>query len=486
MANEKRRLLEQLQSHDKLGSYPFHMPGHKRRMEFPNPFSIDITEIDGFDNLHHPEGILRDSMEWAARVYGSFKTFYLVNGSSGGILSAIHSVTGPGDTIIMGRNCHRSAYHGVILNQLRIHYVYPQIVTPLGIQGGILPDDVERALVDCPEAKAVLLVSPTYDGVVSDIAAIAEIVHQRGKLLIVDEAHGAHFPFGQMFPKSALACGADLVIQSLHKTLPALTQTALLHVGEGYRDVGRLMKYLSMFQTSSPSYVLMASAESCILDMEANGQEWMESFYGKLTQFRNKAEQFRHLRILGKEMTGKFGIYDVDLSKLVISLRNCAERKENGMVERVSGGVFCDRLRREAGLELEMCGADYVVALTSCMDSEEGFSRLFHALWEADRQMLDWSQSEGRMDYGYGILPQIAMKLSDAFSRSGDICRIEDSAGFISAEFIYLYPPGIPIVAPGERITREIVDQVTYYRTLGLPVQGMEDSNAECIKVMES
>ena len=233
---EDQLLINRLKTYASGPFYPFHMPGHKRlvcleteknagmgAMDFPNPFLMDITEIEGFDNLHHAQGILRRSMEWAANIYGSRKTWYLINGSTCGILAAVCGCTRPGGRILMSRNCHKSAYHAAYLNQLDISYVYPQRIPGLGIQGGILPEDVEKALKGQRDIQAVLIVSPTYDGVVSDVEKIAETVHRAGLPLIVDEAHGAHFHFGAIFPDSALDCGADVVIQSVHKTLPSLT-----------------------------------------------------------------------------------------------------------------------------------------------------------------------------------------------------------------------------------------------------------------------
>ena len=235
-------LIERLKKYRRLDMYPFHMPGHKRaegiKLSFPDPFSVDITEIDGFDNLHHPEGILKDSMEWASSLYGSDRTWYLVNGSTCGLLSAISAAVSHGGKILVSRNCHKAVYHGIYLNHLEAVYVYPQPVPGLGIQGGILPEDVENALKNDPDIQAVLIVSPTYDGIVSDVEAIAKIVHKAGLPLIVDEAHGAHFAYGDAFPKSALELGADAVIQSVHKTLPSLTQTALLHVKNNRPDGG--------------------------------------------------------------------------------------------------------------------------------------------------------------------------------------------------------------------------------------------------------
>ena len=187
---EKDLLLKRLKSYGEGEWYPFHMPGHKRRVagtimeEAGNLFGMDITEIEGFDNLHHAEGILKASMEWAASVYGSGRTYYLVNGSSGGILSGISAVVRPGDGILVARNCHKSVYHGVILNRLNVHYVYPQIIPEMGIQGGILPEDVEKSLADHRDIRAVVIVSPTYDGVVSDVERIAQVVHRDRKSVV--------------------------------------------------------------------------------------------------------------------------------------------------------------------------------------------------------------------------------------------------------------------------------------------------------------
>jgi len=284
------KLIDRLKEYGKSDFYAFHMPGHKRQEElgitlFPNPFSVDITEIDGFDNLHHPEGILKESMERAAAVYGADRTYYLVNGSTCGILAAISSAVSDGKKLLMARNSHKSAYHAAMLNRMETEYIYPEIIEESGIQGGIEPGELRRILEADKENRigAVFLTSPTYEGIVSDIKSLAEIVHERGIPLIVDEAHGAHFAFyegegenrqtGRLFPRSALHCGADLVIQSIHKTLPSLTQTAVLHLKEGIADRERLEFYLRIYQSSSPSYVMMASIDNCIEYMAGEGRK---------------------------------------------------------------------------------------------------------------------------------------------------------------------------------------------------------------------
>lgn len=508
-------LVTRLRNYGKSDQVPCHMPGHKRNQEswltfdFPNPFSIDITEIDGFDNLHHPEGILKESMEWASEVYGSDKTWYLVNGSTCGILSSICGTVRPGGRILMSRNCHKSAYHGVILMDAKVSYIYPQIIEDMGIQGGILPEDVENSLDRYPDTEAVLIVSPTYDGIVSDVEKIAKIVHAHGIPLIVDEAHGAHFSFGNgVFPKSAIQCGADLVIQSVHKTLPSFTQTALLHGQKGRIDIDRVERYLQMFQTSSPSYIFMAGIEQCIYEMSQNGKDAMAQFWKRLMLLRKRLKNLKVLRILGEINSGlneysvsgnlKNGVYGIDLSKLVISCRGCRKN--------LSGEQLGDWLRRDYGIEMEMCGADYAVAILTYMDSQENLDRLADALLEIDENMeknrLAEEASESSVEMvrekAFATIgnpeenncwiweqPDIRKKPSEAANLPSESLLLEQCAGRISAEFIYLYPPGIPIVTPGECITKMILNQIFYYKELGLPVQGMADKSCMKLRVLK-
>ena len=392
---QEELLINRLAAYARSDMYPFHMPGHKRRTgpedsfmnscvdSFTNPFAVDITEIEGFDNLHHPEGILKDSMKWAADVYGADQTYYMINGSTGGILAAVCGSVPRGGRILVSRNCHKSVYHGICLNQLKTSYVYPQEIEGLGIQGGITAEDVDRMLNRYMDTQAVLIVCPTYDGIVSDIEAIACFVHRAGLPLIVDEAHGAHFRYDAMFPVSALDLGADVVIQSVHKTLPSLTQTALLHIkcnrpdGGCYADRERIDRYIHMVQSSSPSYVLMASIENSIYQME---QTDMAPYGKQLHKLRRRLGQMRHLRLADTGLIGQAGIRDLDISKIVVSTRGtCLYPAEDGLTG-FTGAQLDDILRREYHLEMEMCGADYVTAITTVMDSGEGLERLGDAL----------------------------------------------------------------------------------------------------------
>ncbi len=486
--NETPNLMKRLIEYGKSDFYPFHMPGHKRQcreifaLNFPNPFFIDITEIDGFDNLHHPEGILKESMEWASKIYGSDKTYYLVNGSSCGILSAISGTVSNGGTILMSRNCHKSAYHGVFLNQLKAEYIYPQLIPEFGMQGGLLPGNIEEMLMNHPEIQAVLVVSPTYDGVVSDIQAISRIVHRFQLPLIVDEAHGAHFSYGNKrdFPVSALELGADVVIQSLHKTLPSFTQTALMHIREGYVDLDRIDRYVHMYQTSSPSYVMMAGIENCIRYMSGEGSVQMDQFSKRLKGVRKRLSGMKRLRLFSEQVKGSYGVYDVDTSKIIISAKGTG----------ISGTWLDDRLRKEFHLEMEMCGPDYVTAITTLADTGAGFERLCTALLEIDSELdneLEKSESPECRDSSFPVRvgkPESLMTIAQAMDAPVYKVSISNGEGKVSAEFIYLYPPGIPIVAPGEVLNRDIIDLIIKYRELGLPVQGMKDENGGMINVV--
>lgn len=480
-------LLNNLKRYGNSDYYPFHMPGHKRRTDaefsknFPNPYSIDITEIDGFDNLHHPDGILKKSMDWAAKLYGADKTYYLINGGSCGILSAISATVSHGGTILMGRNCHKSAYHGAVLQRLRALYLYPDVISGFGLAGGISPHSVERMLTEHREIEAVLIVSPTYEGVVSDIGEIAGIVHAHGLPLVVDEAHGAHFSFGKAgdFPPSALLLGADAVIQSLHKTLPSLTQTAVMHVRAGMVDLDRFDRFASMFQSSSPSYVLLAGIEECLRYMEGRGQKELEAFGSRLKKLRECLREMDVLRLFDGIEGGK-SVWRLDASRIVISTRNST----------ISGPELLDLLRKEFHLELELCGPDYVTAITVLSDTQEGLDRLRDALLEVDKRLCGCGKrgeivdnQQNTMDFCG--LPESVMTMGQALDAPGKAVALDSCQGLVSQEFIYVYPPGIPMVVPGEVLKPELLEAIRQYKSQGLSVQGTADRKLQSVLTVD-
>ena len=507
-------LLERLTEYAGSDAYPFHMPGHKRREitdgipgGFPDPYGIDITEIDGFDNLHHAEGILKDAMDEAAAIYGTDRSWYLVNGSTCGILSAVFATTENGGKILTARNCHKAVYHAICLNRLEAEYLYPEEITEFGINGGIRAEDVRKALekdaMHCAgnsgdvrgkitKIQAVLITSPTYEGVVSDIRVIADVAHEYGIPLIVDEAHGAHLEYADQchsFPKSALEYGADIVIQSLHKTLPCFTQTAILHVKGKLVDQDRISRDLSMFQTSSPSYLFMAGTERCIRYMDGDGRNEMVRYEERLEHFMKRMEGLQVLEVLDREICGKYRtVAGWDPSKIVVSTMRA---------EDFHGEELAETLRRKYHLEMEMTAPEYVIAMTSLMDTEEGFERLGTALLEIDGALRHCVESEQQKEKGESkgkkrcetpeateskvSHPIRRMLICEAMDADTERTALQDTVGKVSAEFVYLYPPGIPIIAPGEVFTDAIVEKIMAYKAAGLLVQGPADPDADVI-----
>lgn len=462
------QLLKSLREYSDSDYLPMHMPGHKRRMgEIGDPYFIDITEIDGFDNLHHAEGILADAQRRAADLYHAEETHYLINGSTAGILAAVSGCTSFGGKLLMARNCHRSAYHAAFLKGLHVEYLYPQSTGSMGINGRILPEDVENMLRDDPDIEAVLLTSPTYDGIVSDVRRIAGCVHGYGIPLIVDEAHGAHFPFSVHFPEDSVSCGADVVIHSLHKTLPALTQTGLIHLNGTLADRERIRKYLTIYQTSSPSYVLMAGLDNCVEWVKTH-LEAFESYAGNLRRLREELRHLEYLELL--EVPG------MDETKILVSLQ------KTGWNGQKLAGV----LRQEFHIEPEMACSTYVCMITTVADTKEDLERLKEALFRIDSRFL----KEGSIKR-----PEAKALLSDEVVRTERVCTFQeaeetekewiaviDSCGRVSGDFVTVYPPGIPFLAPGERINGEVVGRLCRYGQDGLEIHGIRDGKIKTVK----
>ena len=450
--------------------YPFHMPGHKRKEHaLMDPYSMDITEIEGFDNLHEPEGILLEGKERLAELYGAKESFFLVNGSTCGLLAAISAATRRGDTVLMARNCHKAVYHAVELSELKTEYLYPSI-TKEGIQGSIHPKDVEEALQKHPEIKAVILTSPTYDGVLSDIRTIAGMVHEKNIPLIVDEAHGAHLGFSESFPASAVSEGADVVIQSFHKTLPALTQTAVLHVCSDRVNVGKIKRFMGIYQTSSPSYILMASMDACMDRMNhTTGKKMFAEFTSQLEETRQRLMKCGHIRLITLEMINSTGVYDFDRSKLLFSTVGTS----------INGTELHRRLRNEFHIEMEMEAEKYVLGIASVGDTKEGLDRLCKAIEYIDTQ-VETVQEKTEKNVSYAKMKAF-LTISQAMDAPQKRVYLEESVGKISGEFAYLYPPGIPVIVPGEQITGQFVRNMRRYMEQGLELQGLSDSSNETI-----
>ncbi len=554
---EEMWLDEALYEYSEKDYYPFHMPGHKREFcpeTLKNPYKVDITEIDGFDNLHHAEGILLEAQRRAASLYGASESWYLVNGSTAGILSAVSACTSRGGEILMARNCHKAAYHAAYLRGLKTHYLFPQADRIVGLNGGISPEDVTNMLEMHSGIQAVLITSPTYDGVVSDVKKIAEAAHAYHVPLIVDEAHGAHFPFSEAFPVSAIACGADVVIHSLHKTLPSLTQTALLHRNSERVSADKLRRFLGIYQSSSPSYLFMAGMDACLRLMQGEGRELFDEYTIRLGDCRERLAGLKNLHLFEKgEITGLGFVYDLDESKMVVSTANTS----------IDGAKLHEILLERYHLQMEMAASQYVIALTSVMDTEEGFARLEKALLEIDKELEGARGPEARQclkgskesvsgeawqylgsskesssdetrqclksskESAPGEARQCLGSSKESTSGeawqslqigrestpgkadlyfenmrdyiSGEACTaiaeavegvheeidLEGSEGRISSEYAYLYPPGIPFLVPGERISSHILDQLRVWKQQGLDIQGLSDYTLKKIHVLK-
>lgn len=469
-------MYQQLISYGTSDVYPFHMPGHKRRaLPFPNPYTIDITEIDGFDNLHHAEGLIREAEERAAELYGADRSYYLVNGSTCGLLAAICAAARRGDKVLAVRNCHKAVYHAISMQGLSAEFLYPAI-TRGDLQGQMTAAQVEEALTKHPDIAVVILTSPTYEGIVSDVAAIAACCHAHGAALIVDEAHGAHFGFGAGFPENAVRLGADAVIMSLHKTLPSFTQTALLHCNGTRIDAGRVARYLGVYETSSPSYLFMAGMDACIDLIREQGAELFAEYRRRLDAFYRDTADLTQLHVMRREDLCKEEAYDWDDSKLMI------------YAGAMGGEALHQELLGHYHLQMEMVSADYVLGMTSLMDTDEGMRRLVTALHEIDER-------NRKTDLG-GEVPEAGftarmyrenprrMQIYQALDLPYREVPFDEAVGKMAADYVYLYPPGIPLIVPGEVITEEFIQHIRECQARKLNVEGQGNLALGRIKIV--
>lgn len=473
------KLYEKLNEYGSSDYYPYHMPGHKRQLAGDMPEKViksDITEIDGFDNLHQAEGILQELQEKASALYGAEETFYLINGSTGGILSAISAVLPVGGHILMARNSHKSAYHACYLRNLTISYLYPSYLEEYDICEAICAKQVEQALEKNPDIGAVFLVSPTYEGRISNIREIARVVHKKGIPLIVDEAHGAHLGLAENFPANSCQLGADIVIHSVHKTLPAMTQTALLHVNGKLINRNQLKRFLHIYQSSSPSYILMASIDNSLEIVEKQGKELFAGFRENYCLLLEKLRACKHLRFLPLE-EGK-----QDIGKLVICSKGTS----------LSGQDIYDMLLKQYHFQMEMAAGTYCLAMFTISDGKHAYEQLAKALLEIDAgievpdNVVGETEKQKDNYVNEVAVSQIALvPLSKAWDMDWEEIPLCDAVGRAVGEFINLYPPGVPLLVPGEILQKEHYEQLTVYKKQGLTIQGVEAQAPFLIKVLK-
>ncbi len=436
-------LLEKLQAYSD-SMLPMHMPGGKRRFASDLPYHLDVTEVEGLDDLHDAKGILADMQSRASALWGAERSFVLVGGSTAGLLAAVRAV-GDGD-LLLARNCHKSVYNAACLCRKSAYYVLPT-------GGEIRPQDIRQALQTHLSVTALVITSPTYEGVISDVGEIASICHEYGVTLIVDEAHGAHLGFA--FGTSAVTLGADIVVQSLHKTLPALTQTALLHCKNAYADA--IARELAVFESSSPSYILMASADECFAFLTSDaGKQAMRDYHANLLAVRQKLQDnLVHFHLL---QTSKY-----DIGKLVILTdgTDC------------TGVRLAEILRHQYRIETEMALPDSLTAMTSVCDGTEELNRFADAVLAIDQTVKEADTPP----MPALCLPEAVHDPFDLHGMTGKSVSFAEAVGRISLDYVWAYPPGIPLLVPGERVSDTFLQTVDALQNAGITPKGMQSKN---------
>ncbi len=569
----KEYINEALEKYIEKGTYPWHMPGHKRQpIEKPDGgmclkddenggqlppnvdnisksrenfwngvYAHDFTEAKDLDDMHEPEMFIADSIAEMKKVYGTFATYMLVNGSTSGLMTAIHATCHRGDVILAARNCHKAVYNAICMLELEPEYIVPDYVDmrwrcgvnqngeqPItdgmtdvsgesnretrekmaassevnheteeraavngeddrevsertDILGDISPDKLELALkelvADGRKPRAVIITSPTYEGVISDIRTIAGIVHRYGIYLIVDEAQGAHLNFMEGH-ETAMQQGADIVIESLHKTMPALTQTSLLHVMNPELDE-RVRRYLQIFQSSSPSYIFMQSMEKAVA-FGANNRDEFARYGRRLEIFAEKCDSLRNIRLFrpgvnvskNDEGCSACKVFDHDEGRLVFVVRP-GTVDESG--QKFTGVMLAEILADRYGLIVEMASVSYVICISSVVDSADSYDILFNAVAEIDGNLGYEPDKTDRQELDIISGRRSAMPPGTAWDRPVESVPIEGAAGKVSGAFVYAYPPGIPVLAPGEVVDRQAVNGIKSMIDSGLNVAGVND-----------
>ena len=445
----------------------FHMPGHKNgKLQLMHDlYALDVTEVPGTDDLHHPSGMIKEVQDRIGRIYQSYQSYLLINGSTSGILATLATVARRKGSVLVSRNCHKAVYNGILINRLEAHYVYPNYDEKYGFYGEVEAQAIEVMLKKHPDIHTVVLTSPTYEGIVSDIQKISQIVHAHGAILLVDEAHGAHLTFSHLLPQSAIELGADYVIQSTHKTLPCLTQTALLHMSPSVKaDQDVLEENLAIFQSSSPSYILMASIEKGIDFMETHRKEfeqWIIALRDLLEKHPIQGGQW-----LNDDGTFHQQRLSHDITRLTFLI-------DDGCI---SGYDVSEKLRKEHHMQVELAGERHIVAIISMADSIKDIQRLIDGIREC---LAKERKKEGVVKEAKKYLlptnqPEQSMSMHMAKQQmTWDTILYTEALGRTAKDMIIPYPPGIPLILPGEKITQEIVNNLESLDKHGQEIYGI-------------
>lgn len=472
-------LYEAMREHRLNRVVPFDVPGHKggrgnkTLTEFLGESCLknDVNSMKPLDNLCHPVSVIKRAQELAADAFGAENSIFIVNGATGAVQAMIMSLCKAGDKIILPRNVHRSAINALVVCGAVPVYVNPGVNGKLGIPLGMTPAEVERAILANPDAKAVLVNNPTYYGICSDLKKIVEIAHGHSLKVLCDEAHGTHFYFGEGLPVSGMAAGADMAAVSVHKTGGSLTQSALLLLGKGINP-DYVRQIINLTQTTSASYLLMASLDLARQNLALNGKE----FYAKTVEYVNYARGEINAAggyyAFGKELCDGGAFYDFDSTKLSVHTRAMG----------LAGIEVYDLLRDEYGIQIEFGDIGNILAIITGGDRALEIERLLSALSEIKR--LYGRSPVGLYDHEY-INPTVDMPPQAAFYAEREALPIENTAGRICSEFVMCYPPGIPILAPGERITADILDYIAFAKEKGCSLTGCRDMRVEMLDVVK-
>jgi len=462
----------------------FHMPGHKGTLPLHpmlaeylggNPYPADLVEINGIiDYLHSPTGKLKEAQELAAHAYGADHSFFLINGSTVGNEAAVMSVSSAGQKVIMTRASHRSVYGGVVLSGAIPVYIEPEYHPQVGFPLAVRVETVERLFAENDNVAGIHITSPNYYGVLSDTARIAEIAHQHGAALLVDEAHGSHLNFHENVPESATQLGADLIIQSTHKTQGALTQASMLHVNDnGFVNLARVGQVLSLLQSSSPSSPLLATLDFARMQMATEGHAALEKIIQLCQSAREKIREMPGLWAYGDDLPGEYGIYAYDPTKLIVRVTDAG----------YTGFEAYKILRDDHRIDGEFSDLRQVIFSVTVGDTEESMQKLLTALQSLSdnrREAIEIKQEVAPPDH----LPELVITPREAYFANSKFVPIDEAVGEVVAENIIPYPPGIPLLVPGERLEAYHIEYLDFIRSKGSNVVGTEDKTLKTLRIV--
>src|SRR5512135_869091 len=451
----------------------FHTPGHKsgkgistrfRKFVGPRIFSIDLTTLDEVDSLQNPTGVIKEAQELAAKSAGADRSYFLVNGTTVGNHAMVASSTGPGDKVLIARNCHRSVLTGLIMSGAQPVF-YRDLKLTLNV-----PFETAKAAIDAnPGARAFLLTSPNYYGLCADIERIIPYAHEKGMIVLTDEAHGPHLKFNPKLPKCALDVGADLCVQSTHKIVGGMTQASMLHVKAGRINIDDVTNTLKLLQTTSPSYILMASLDLARMQMATEGKKLLNRTIKLAEEARSKINNFSGITCFGKERAKAAGMADMDVTKLTITVSDMG----------LSGYHVSHVLNTRFGIQVEMADPFHVLVIVSIGDRQDDLDRLVAALnMIAAETGLQGALLPLDRVHPPALNNRFVMTPRDAFYSDSELVDVNESVGRVSTEIVTVYPPGIPLLVPGEEISQDALTYLQNMAGLGAIIDGLNENNS--------